>query len=99
MLPNTSYNLGYDTNMGTLDTTCIVDGGRQLGIRNTKHSSLASLGHICLKKQLQIIVNNTLAHRVNVSKGIASCLEREESNQIDNLRKLRNIGYTFFNLG
>jgi hypothetical protein len=31
------------TNMGTLDTTTIIDGGRQLGVRYSQDCSFASL--------------------------------------------------------
>ena len=64
----------------------VVDGGGQLGVRDSQDNTLPSLGQVRVQEQFQIIVNNPLTDRVDVCQGIASSLEGEEANQADNLK-------------
>ena len=43
------------------------------------------LGQVGVEEQLEIIVNDSLAHGVDVGQGVAGRLEREEPDQINNL--------------
>ena len=74
--------------MGALDSTGIIDGCRQLRVTHAKHR--LALRHVSLQEELQVVTDDTLAHRIDVGQSITSSFEREESNQVDNL-------YTEFN--
>ena len=74
--------------MGALDSTGIIDGCRQLRVAHAQHR--LALRHVSLQEELQVVTDDTLAHRIDVGQSITSSFEREESNQVDNL-------YTEFN--
>ena len=60
---------------------------------------LSNLRHVGFQEKLEVIVYNTLAHRVNIGKSIASSFEREEPNQIDNLGELGYVSDALLHLG
>ena len=76
--------LRNNTNVGALDSTGIVDRRRELGVAHPQHR--LALGHVCLQEELQVIADNPFAHRVDVGQSVASSFEREETNQVNNLK-------------
>ena len=64
----------------------VVDGGGQLGVRDSQDNTLPSLGQVRVQEQFQIIVNNPLTDRVDVGQGVLCSLEGKEANQADDLK-------------
>ena len=49
------------------------------------------LGQVGVEEQLEIIVNDSLAHGVDVGQSVPSSLEGEEADETDDLRELGHV--------
>ena len=53
-----------------------------------------NLREVGVQKQFEVIMNNSLADRVDISEGITRGLEWEEAHQINNLFELYYVMYS-----